>query len=170
MNIRHKHFLTKPYAQPLKMIVFETDLRAVLNPIQFQILSLIASGQNIVISVVLIRVGCFWCGADHLEWEAIGDWLLYSRWPIKISILNIRQTNIFSRRLMFHIHAATGNYSIWNRLKSFTYPYAFSDCKSHCISSGQNIVISVIRIFNLESKWVSLPGDSWEWPKYVTYQ
>ena len=94
LNIRHKYFLTKPYAQSLKMIVFETDWRAVLNPIQFQILSLIASGQNIVISVLLTRVGSFWCGADHLEWEAIGAWLLYSGWPTKILILNIRQYHI----------------------------------------------------------------------------
>ena len=44
------------YPQPLKMTIFETDWRAVLNTIQFQILGLIVSGQNIVVSVLLIRL------------------------------------------------------------------------------------------------------------------
>ena len=78
---------------------------------------------------MLIRVGSFWCGADHLEWEAIGAWL--SHWNIDFEYQTISHTNIFSRILMFYISTATGNYSIWNRLKSFTYPYVFSDFKSH---------------------------------------
>ena len=44
------------YPQPLKMTIFETDWRAVLNTIQFQILGLILSGQNIMISVLLTRL------------------------------------------------------------------------------------------------------------------
>ena len=43
------------------MTIFETDWRAVLNTIQFQILGLIVSGQNIVVSVA--------DKTDHLEWE-----------------------------------------------------------------------------------------------------
>ena len=38
------------------MTIFETDWRAVLNTIQFQILGLIVSGQNIVVSVLMIRL------------------------------------------------------------------------------------------------------------------
>ena len=56
-------------------------------------------------------------------------WLAH--WNIDFECQTISHTNIFSRRLMFYISTATGNYSIWNRLKSFTYPYAFSDFKSH---------------------------------------
>ena len=44
------------YAQPLKIMVFVTDYKAVMNPMHFQILSLILSCQNIVISALLIRL------------------------------------------------------------------------------------------------------------------
>ena len=59
-------------------------------------------------------------------------WLAH--WNIDFECQTISHANIFSRRLMFYISTATGNYSIWNRLKSFTYPYAFSDFKSHFLS------------------------------------
>ena len=128
LNIGHAHFL---------FIVFETDWRAVLNPIQFQILSLITYGQNIVISVLLIRLtilnGKFFCaGLTILNGKPlvldyyilVGLLLKYWFW--------ISDT-VFWRRLLYDMRTATENYSIWNWLKSFTDPYAFSDFKSHFI-------------------------------------
>ena len=58
------------------MTIFETDSRAVPNTTQFQILGLILSGLNIVVSVLLIRPtissGKVLMRADHLEWEVLG--------------------------------------------------------------------------------------------------
>ena len=78
-------------------------------------------------------MGSFWCRADHLEWEVLGIWLLYSSWPTKISILNIRHKH-FLTKLNYDICIAIETYSICNWMKSSTDdPYAISDPKSQFI-------------------------------------
>ena len=102
-----------------------------------------------------------WPSRMGSHWRLITIFWL-SHWNIDFEYQTISHTNIFSRILMFYISTATGNYSIWNRLKSFTYPYVFSDF-SH-ISSGQNIVISVllIRLTILSGKFLM-----WSWPSWM---
>ena len=71
-----------------------------------------------------------WPSRMESHWRLITIFWL-AHWIVDFEYQTISHTNIFSRRLMFYIPTATGNYSLWNRLKSFTYPDAFSDFKSH---------------------------------------
>ena len=80
-------------------------------------------------------MGSFWCWADHLEWEALSTWLVYSDWATEILIMKIRHKHFLTKTNVWYYDRWTAikNYGICNWLRSCNDPYAFTDFKSHFV-------------------------------------
>ena len=108
-NISSRRLMFYIYPQPLEIIAFETDWRALHILMHFRISSHISSGQNIVISVLLIRLTIL--SGKFLMWTwpswMGSSWLLITTFRLGSCTidLNIRHKHYLTKTNVRYTHS-----------------------------------------------------------------